>query len=56
MTKSSDAMEKKYAELYKQHLENVAKIEELEDKITQVRAKQKVCRDDVEYIVAELML
>lgn len=46
-------MEKKYAELYKQHLENVAKIEELEDKIMQVRAKQNACRDDVLDIVAE---
>ena len=52
MSLSSEVMEKKYSDLYKQHLESITKIQELEDKVTQVRAKQNSCRDDVLDIVA----
>jgi hypothetical protein len=51
---SSEAMEKKYSDLYKQHLENVTKIQELECKLALERAKQNSCGDDVLDIQAEL--
>jgi hypothetical protein len=51
---SSEAMEKKYSDLYKQHLEDVTKIQELECKLALERAKQNSCRDDVLDIQAEL--
>jgi hypothetical protein len=49
-----DAMEKKYSDLYEQHLGNVTKIEELKGKVTQVRAKLNSCCNDVLDIVTEI--
>ncbi|KAJ4404281.1 hypothetical protein N0V91_005975 [Didymella pomorum] len=47
-------MEKKYSDLYEQHLGNVTKIEELKGKVTQVRAKLNSCCNDVLDIVTEI--